>query len=64
MIPSFWLPCRPDQPGLVREHHRLYAVAQVELGEDPPDVGLHGGLGDHEPVGDLGVGQVSGDRRG
>ena len=59
--------CRPtrlrrrDQPALVGEHDRLYAVAQAELHQDPGDVGLHGVLGDEQRLGDLGVGQAARD---
>jgi hypothetical protein len=35
----------------------LDAVAEVELGEDPVDVRLHGGLAGDEVPGDLGVGE-------
>jgi hypothetical protein len=35
----------------------LDAVAEVELGEDPVDVRLHGGLTGDEVPGDLGVGK-------
>lgn len=44
-----------DEPGLVGEDDDLNAVPQLELGEDSPDVGLDGCLGEHEPLGDLGV---------
>ena len=52
---------RLDQAGLVGEDHRLDPVAQAELGQDPADMRLHGGLGDEQPAGDLGVGQAAGD---
>jgi hypothetical protein len=40
---------------LVGEDDRLYAVAQIEFGEDPRDVGFHGAVADVERLGDLGV---------
>ena len=46
---------RAYQPRLVREYYGLDAVAYPQLGQDAPDVGLHGGLGDEEPVCDLQV---------
>jgi hypothetical protein len=39
------------------EDHRLHAVAQPELGEHVRDVRLHRAAADHEPPGDLGVGE-------
>jgi hypothetical protein len=45
----------PHEPGLVREDHRLDAVAQVELRENVRDVGLDRVLADDELGGDLGV---------
>jgi hypothetical protein len=54
---------RGDQTALVGGHHHLGAVAEVELGEDPPDVGLDRLLGDDQVAGDLGVGQPAGDER-
>ena len=50
-----------DQPSLVGEDDRLAAVAQLELGEDAADVGLHRLLRDDEALRDLGVGQALGD---
>jgi hypothetical protein len=50
-----------DQAVLVGVHDGLDAIAQVELAEHPADVGFHGGLGQHEPGGDLGVGQAGRD---
>src|SRR5450432_1864934 len=44
-----------DETDLVGEYHDLHAVAQIELGEDVPDVRLHGRLGEHEVRGDLRV---------
>jgi Protein of unknown function (DUF1524) len=49
-----------DQAGLVGQHHGLDAVAQVQLGEDPRDVGLHRRLGHVELFADLGVRQSAG----
>ena len=49
-----------DQPGLVREDHRLGAVAQPELREHVLDVGLHRALGERAAGGDLGVASGSG----
>jgi hypothetical protein len=40
----------------------LNAVAQAELGEHAGDVGLDRRAGDHEPVGDLGVGEAARDQ--
>ena len=37
------------------------ALAQLELGEDAPHVGLDGRLGEDQALGDLGVGQAAGD---
>src|SRR6476661_10507796 len=45
---------------LVGEDDGLRAVAEVELGEQPGDVGLYGRVPDHEAVGDLGVRQSGG----
>ena len=42
-----------EDPRLVREHDRLYAIAQVELLKDVRDVRLDGGLADVELVPDL-----------
>src|SRR5918997_5303575 len=52
-LPTGWL--RSHQAELVREDHGLDAVAQVELGENATDVGLHGRLGEDEALGDLRV---------
>src|SRR5919204_6997273 len=46
--------------GLVREHHRLDAIAQPELHEHARDVRLDGRLADDELSGDLSVGQPAG----
>ena len=55
---------RGDQAALVGGHHDLGAVAEVELGEDPADVGLDRLLRQHQRVGDLAVGQAAGDQLG
>src|SRR5262249_8443586 len=47
-----------DQPGLVGGDDQLGPVPQAELGQDPADMGLGGGRADHQPAGDLGVGQA------
>ena len=44
-----------DQSVLVGEHDDLDPVAQIELGQDTPDMTLHGGLGEDQLLGDLGV---------
>src|SRR5262252_10905282 len=51
-----------DQAGFVGEDDGLGAVAEVELGQDPADVGLGGLLGDDQRVADLGIGQTVGDQ--
>src|SRR5919107_791801 len=51
-----------DQAGFVGEDDELGAVAGVELGHGPVDVGLGGHRADHHAVGDLGVGQALGDQ--
>ena len=38
----------------------VFAVGDVELGEDVADVGFDGAFADHEPVGDGGVGESLG----
>jgi hypothetical protein len=48
---------RRDEPGLVGEDDGLHAVAQLELAEQAPDVGLDRVLAEHELGGDLGVRQ-------
>jgi hypothetical protein len=45
-----------DDAGLVGEHDCLDAVAQSEFHKQACDVCFHGGLGDEEVCGDLGVG--------
>src|SRR6266536_1018810 len=47
-----------DQPGLIGGDDQLGPVPQAKLGQDPADVGLGGGRADHQPAGDLGVGQA------
>jgi len=42
-----------DESGFVGEDDGLDAVSEVELGEDPADVGFDGALGDVEAGGDL-----------
>jgi hypothetical protein len=44
-----------EEPGLMGEHDRLHAVAEVELLKDVRDVRLDGGLADVELVPDLRV---------
>lgn len=51
---------RPDQAGFVGEDHRLGAVSQRELAENPADVCLHRLLGDDQVRGDLRVGAAAG----
>jgi hypothetical protein len=56
------LPGSPaGQAGLVGVDDRLDAVAESELGEYPSEVGRDRGLGDEEPLGDLGVGEAAGE---
>ncbi len=49
------------ESAFVPEDNGLDAVAKPELGQDACHVGLDGGLAEHEPCGDLGVGQTPGD---
>jgi hypothetical protein len=49
---------------VVRPDCGLEAVAQPELGQEPGDVGFCRGLTDDESLGDLGVGQASGEEPG
>src|ERR1700733_10639257 len=49
-----------DEAGLVGEHHRLDAVTEAELGQDPADVHLDRSLGQVEVGGDLAVGPAGG----
>jgi hypothetical protein len=44
-----------EEPRLMGEHDRLYAIAEVELLKNVRDVRLHGGLADVELVPDLRV---------
>ena len=46
---------RSDHSVVVGEHDRRRPVAHAELAEDAAHVGLHGGLGDIQRAGDLGV---------
>ena len=50
---------RTDDAGLVGKHHRLHAVADAELHQEPADVGLGGGLADEHRGCDLLVAQTS-----
>jgi hypothetical protein len=52
---------RLHEPALVGQHDRLDAVAQVQLGQDPRDVGLHGRLAEEEALRDLAVRHATGD---
>lgn len=52
-----------DQSALVRQHHGLDSVTELQLGQDPPNVGLHGRLRDVHAGGDFGVGQALGDQQ-
>ena len=53
---------RLEDPGLVREHDRLDAVAEVELLEDVRDVRLDGVLADVELLTDLCVREAASDQ--
>jgi hypothetical protein len=48
-----------DEAGFVGQHDGLYAVAQVEFGQDSGDVCLDGVLADDELSGDLVVRQAA-----
>ena len=50
------------QAGLVGVADGLGAVAGAGLGEDPVDVGFHGGVADEELLGDLGVAEAGGEQ--
>src|SRR5205809_1424800 len=50
-----------DDPRLVGEHHRLDAVAQAELAQDPGDVALDRRLAEEELPRDLRVGHAARD---
>src|SRR5215212_12070908 len=51
-----------EQPTLEGEHDRLGAVSDLELLQDPRDVGFDRGVADEELVPDLGVGHASGQK--
>ena len=51
-----------DQPRLIGGDDRLGPVAQPQLAENPADVRFHCLLGDHQPGGDLRIGQTLGDQ--
>ena len=55
-----WL-TRLHDAGLVGQDHGLHPVAQPELGEQVPDVRLHGRLADDQVGGYLRVGQAAGE---
>ena len=55
--PSYSLGARPDQAVFVGVDDGLDSIAQPQFVEHPADVRLHGGLGEHQPGGDLGVRQ-------
>jgi hypothetical protein len=44
-----------DDGGLVGEDDGLDPVTQAEFRENPGDMSLHGGIGEHEPPGDVAV---------
>jgi hypothetical protein len=44
---------RLDESDVVGEDEHLYSVAQPQVGQDVPDVGLGGGIGQMQPAGDL-----------
>ena len=50
-----------DEPVLVGEDDRLDAVAEFQFGQDPAEVGFHGGFGEHEAGGDFLIGSSRGD---
>src|SRR5215471_7058898 len=50
-----------DEAGFVGQDDGLDAVAEVELGQYPPDVDLDGSLGQVHLVGDLAVGEPGGE---
>ena len=52
---GFELVIGTDEPGLVGKHDRLYAVAQLELHEDPSNVSLDGRLLNYQLGGNLTV---------
>jgi len=51
---------RDCQAGLVGQDDGLDPVAELELGQEPGDVGLDGGVAEGELGGDLGVAQAAG----
>ena len=51
-----------DQAVVVGEDHRVHAVAQLQFGQHPADVGLHGRLGQEELRADLAVREALRDR--
>jgi hypothetical protein len=53
----------PDQSVLIGEHDDLHAVAQRELGEDAPDMGLDRRLGEDQALSDPRVGVTAGHLR-
>src|SRR5262245_15338405 len=53
---------RLDEAGLVGEHDRLHAVAQIELHQHVRDVRLHGRLADEQAGGDLRVREAAGNQ--
>jgi len=52
---------RFDEPAFIGDDDCLRAVAQAEFGEDAANVRLDGRFAEYEPLGDLGVGQSTGD---
>src|SRR5262249_60362962 len=50
-----------DEAGLVGQDDGLDAVAEVKLGQYPPDVDLDGSLGQVQFTGDLAVGEPGGE---
>jgi hypothetical protein len=55
-----WSSSAADEPGLVRVDHGLDAIAQVELHQDPADMGLDRRLGHIQFRRNLCVGQPTG----
>jgi hypothetical protein len=51
-----------DQAGLVGQDDGLGAVVQAELGENPRDVGLDGGITEERLASDVGVGHAAGEQ--
>lgn len=49
------------ESGVVGEEGGLDPVGEPELAEDPAEVGLHGGLAEVQPPGDVGVGEPVGE---